>query len=84
MNEVLALEPNELTLPEAVDLLARRAERVRAKKAAKRIRKKAAKKKKAKKKAARKKAKKAAKRKAAKKTAAAKKRAPDEDPGTGE
>ncbi|MDJ0520544.1 MAG: type I DNA topoisomerase [Planctomycetota bacterium] len=70
-----SVPPDELTINEAVELLARRAERMAAKKGARRKggRKKAAKKKAAKKKTARKKA---AKKKAVKKAAAKKKAAP--------
>ena len=63
------VEPAEITLPEAVDLLRRRAERVKAKKAARGRKSPARKKKAAGKKAA---AKKAAKKKAAKKKTARK------------
>jgi DNA topoisomerase-1 len=74
-----SVPPDELTINEAVELLARRAERVAAKKGARRKapKKKAAKKKAAKKKAAKKKAKKKAAKKASKKKSAKKRAASD-------
>ena len=74
-----SVPPDELTINEAVELLARRAERVAAKKGGRKkgSKKKASKKKAAKKKAKKKAAKKASKKKSAKKQAAPKKPAED-------